>query len=365
MNKLYINLTRIGKNGSGLFRYSERFIDCISAIIKESDLYVIHSSQAEINKDKIKNINVPGIISNTPGISLLRPILWYFYSYWFFPKLDGKVITTTHHVVPGIKRQIITIHDLRPYFYPDSVLQKVYFRYILPYKVKQIDGIITVSNATKELIANYYKINPNKIFVVPNVVDIKSFKQEKKNRNIEVPYLLMIGSTWKHKNAHEVIEMFETWAHKYSLKIVAKKGAYAEHLKKMVAKRKLNDKVQFIEHYITELELIELYQDASALIYPSLMEGFGIPLIEAMACGIPVIASDIEVFREVCGDIPIYIKHGDKQSWHEAIESLDDKVLISSKIQAGLKKSSYYNEERMKNGIIEVIKKTWSDTKLN
>nr|WP_092074271.1 glycosyltransferase family 1 protein [Dendrosporobacter quercicolus]NSL49175.1 glycosyltransferase family 4 protein [Dendrosporobacter quercicolus DSM 1736]SDM86534.1 Glycosyltransferase involved in cell wall bisynthesis [Dendrosporobacter quercicolus] len=359
--KIYINLTRIGKNGSGLFRYSDNFINCISKNLKNSDLHIIHADNFKFSK--AKSVSVPSFISNTPSVSFLRPMLWYIYSFVLFPKIDGRVITTTHHVVPGVKKQIITIHDLRPYFYPDSFLQKVYFRYILPYKIKQVDGIITVSNTTKDLIVDCYKVDPCKVCVVSNSVNITQFKPSNNIKNIN-PYLLMVGATWQHKNAQEVIEMCETWSHKYELKIVANRSAYIDGLKNIVNSRKLNDRVEFIERYISEEELVELYQNAKALVYPSLMEGFGIPPIEAMACGIPVIASDIKVFREICKDIPIYIKNGNKKSWYTAIEMLDDFSIINNKIKSGLERANYYSDEQMDTSIIKAVQNIWNDVKL-
>lgn len=355
---IYLNLSRIGKNGSGLAAYSEKFTTCIRK--RFSNVYLIKSFPDQIKSTRQKEVIVPGIVTNTSRVSLFRPIFWYLYSHFLFPRLHGRIISTTHHIVPGVQHQVVTIHDLRPYFYPDSIVQKIYFRYMLPRNIKKIDGILTVSEATKSLLIQYYGCASEKIHVVPNCVDVSRFSPSEALRS-GVPYLLMVGATWRHKNAHEVLGMFKAWSSQYTLKIVAGKGNYVESLKEMVRRLQIHEKVEFIDRYVDEVELASLYKNAVALVYPSLMEGFGIPPIEAMACGVPVIVSDIEVFREVCGDIPIYVKIGNEQSWHTAFKMLNDRALIEKKITAGLKQAQIYDEQHMEDAALKAIGEIWPD----
>lgn len=355
--QLLLNLSRIGKNGTGLFIYSKSFLKCLES--KFTNITVVASKTLKI-KCKSPIIYVPSFISITQSVSKIRPILWLIYSLFFFPDKKSRIISTTHHAVLGAKHQIVTIHDLRPYFYPDSILQKIYFKWILPFSIKKLDGIFTVSEFTRQLIHQYYRVPLEKIFVIPQFINTSHYFAIQKNAEDTKPYLLMVGATWYHKNAHEVIENNSLWSKKYRLKILCGQGSYRKKLQSLVEYYHIGELVDFLD-YVTDSELSNLYQNATALIYPSYMEGFGIPPLEAMACGIPVIVSDIPVFREVYGDVPIYVKLGDFDSWAKGFSLLEQNNYISEKIMLGYEKVKEYSEERMLKKIIEGILEIWPE----
>lgn len=356
-DKILINLSRIGKKGTGLYVFSKDVVRCLSSYT--DNISIVASKSVDIGCNKSVTW-VPDWISMTQDISRIRPILWLLYATFFFPGKKYRILSTTHHVVPRVKKQIVTIHDLRPYFFPDTILQRFYFRYLLPRKTKRVDGILTVSEATKKLIIVKCNVPSEKIYVVPNCVDVSKFFPRLASASSKELYLLMVGATWPHKNAHELIENHEIWSGKYRLKIIAGDGRYREKLIHLVMRLKLMDKVDFIG-YISESELVSLYQNAAALVYPSLMEGFGIPPLEAMACGIPVIASDIEVFREMYSAVPIYVELGERTSWENAFKLLDNKEFIANKIQVGFQISKEFTMEKMCSALVSAILNIWPD----
>lgn len=359
MNKeLLINLSRIGKNGTGLFVFSKSALKCLETRFKN---IMVVSSKAVSFQCKSPITYVPRFIAMSQSVSKIRPILWYLFSLFFFPHKKSYIYTTTHHIIPGAKHQIITIHDLRPYFYPDSILQKIYFRYVLRYSSKRLDGILTVSEASRQLIHKYYRIPLTKIYVVPPCAELSRFfpKHGHKMQSSK-PYLLMTGASWPHKNAHEVIENCSAWSKNYRLKILCSEGAYRKKLQIMVKQYGIEQEVDFVG-YVSEAQLIDLYQNASTLIYPSLMEGFGIPPLEAMACGIPVIVSNIPVFREVYDDAPIYIQLGNPVTWEQAFSLLGQEDYVAEKIQLGLKRVKEYTEAKMFQSLETSILKIWPE----
>jgi len=357
MNNLVLNLTRIGKKGAGLASFSRQVTACLSLDFK--DLIVITSRNFELDNET-PFINTPKWISNTPSVSILRPILWIIYAYLFFPKRNGFIISTTHHAIPRAKRQIITIHDLRPYYFPDSLLQQVYFRYILPVMAKKIDGIFTVSKSTKLSIIKLYNIQPESIHIISNYIDTNRFKASKSTMENRSPYLLIVGATWKHKNAHEVLTMSSVWEEKYSLKIISSPGKYKEYLIRLVKENGLQNKVEFINYPSAE-KIITLYQQSAALIYPSILEGFGIPPLEAAACGKPVIVSNIPIFHEIYGDFPIFVDLGSKRSWVKGINLLSDKIHIDAKISLGKLKVAEFSKQRMRKELEIGIRDCWAN----
>jgi len=120
----------------------------------------------------------------------------------------------------------------------------------------------------------------------------------------------------------------------------------------------LTDRVEFID-YVNERQLVVFYQQAAALVYPSLIEGFGIPPLEAMACGVPVIVSDIPIFREIYGDVPIYVNLGSPDSWALAFKQLANEPYVAKKIALGQKKSQEYSKERMCRELFHAITALW------
>src|SRR6185437_4115321 len=108
--------------------------------------------------------------------------------------------------------------------------------------------------------------------------------------------------SWAHKNLEEVLNNCEDWKGHYLLKIVAANSQHIFRMKQLVKAKMLEGSVEFLSD-LDEPTLSELYRTCCALLYPSKMEGFGIPPLEAMACGSPVIVSDIPVFREIYGSV--------------------------------------------------------------
>ena len=350
-----VNLSRLGKAGTGMWQYSLKFIKAV-AVLGALDGIIC----AKSHKDKFINfgctvITVPDCVSNTSKVSRFRPMLWAAYSYFLAIKLwlfyrQQVVVSTTHHGLPLLHNQIITIHDLRPYYHPDSVMQKVYFHYFLPRILKRCKQVLTVSQTVRSTIADCYNYAIEHVHVIYNSVDHNEFSSSAQKE----PFLLAVGASWRHKNIHKLIEAAETWCDNYRLVIVSGKTGYAEQLKQRVLALGLEDSVEF-RHEVVFTELKALYASASALIYPSIDEGFGIPPIEAMLSGTPVIVSNLPVFHEVLGDAVLYVEPDMLSSWQAAFTSLSESSIMY--IERGYQRAAMYNENNMKKMV-----KAWLDT---
>jgi glycosyltransferase involved in cell wall biosynthesis len=354
---MIINASRIGAQGTGLYNFTKSVIHCLSRSI--TDLSVLAAEIVDFGSQVPKQ-PMPAWVTMTPKVSFLRPILWYMYANIVIDKNISYVLGTTHHQIPGIKHQIITIHDLRLLYYPDNISQYFYFKVLLKKYLPKLDAIFTVSEETKRLIQKNYSFDPEKIFIIPNSVDMTVFKPATIRDQESEKYFLSVGATWRHKNIHEFIENSEVWADKYTLKILAGRGTYWKYLMDLVRKLRLIDRVEFLP-YVSLETLVSLYQNATALVYPSKMEGFGIPPLEAMACGIPVVLSDFPVFRENFNDIPIYIYLNNKKSWANAISLLEDRLLMDGKIAAGIQKAGTYSEDNVCTCLLGALEKIWPE----
>jgi glycosyltransferase involved in cell wall biosynthesis len=351
--KILINASRIGEVG-GLYTFTEGLLRCFEDDPKTE---VLLPEGVKINSS-LPRVNVPSWLASSSRVSVFRPILWWLYSLSMFPATrKTRILCTTHHVVPFRMRQVVFVHDLRPYFYPDTALQKFNFRWLLPRALRKCDGVLTVSETSRKLIASIYNIDVSRIYVVPQVVN-SGFFTEDTPVSIEEQYLLTVGSTWPHKNVEEILRMHRHWASKYRLIIVGGQGQYMESLKKIVASIGLQGRVSLLNDVSSE-KLRSLFRGCTALIYPSIMEGFGIPPFEAMSCGKPVILSDIEVFHELHGDLPFYVRLGDESSWARAITALDS--FDDERRQAGISHAQAYSISRFKTSLFSALINIWGE----
>ncbi len=348
---ILINATRVGVTG-GLRTFAAALISCFDGY--RAPVAIV--SNGFDFASSFEQVGAPSWVGSSSHVSALRPILWWLYSLVLFPRKPGYgVLSTTHHVLPFCKRQIVTVHDIRPYFYPDNNIQKINFRYLLPRALKKCDAILTVSETSKDLLTRVYGVSPTRIYVVPNMID-PEFAGTRREANTTNPFLLSVGASWKHKNITELLEMHDSWSHRYKLKVVAGDGQYLAMLRALAKSLRIEDRVEFIAG-APKQELLRLYASCCALVYPSLMEGFGIPPLEAMALGVPAIVSDIPVFRELYKDIPIYVTLGDRASWEEAIRSLAN--FPDERLARGAQLAGSFSKERMRAALFNAIDHTW------
>jgi glycosyltransferase involved in cell wall biosynthesis len=217
---------------------------------------------------------------------------------------------------------------------------------------------LTVSETSKDLVVSVYGLKPERVKVIPNVVDCEFWRQSAHEAADEDQYLLTVGSTWPHKNVAELLKMHELWASKYRLKIVAGSSQYTELLMKMVNDLRIQNRVELLSG-ISSTQLLSLYQHSAALVYPSVMEGFGLPPLEAMSCGRPIIVSDIATFRELFGEVPIYVQLGNSESWRAAFAGLEE--YSEPRIQSGIKRARSYSQARMRGSVLDALRAIWGE----
>lgn len=323
--KLTFNLAMLGNNPTGLGVYSE---NCAARFGERFDLNLIAGGgrlpRGSVVLQAPSNVAIGGGVS-----SALRRHFWM--KSVRFDESTTLVYSPTHHGLPKHNGQIITVHDLICLRFPSQHRpQYLFFRFGLPRLLKRCRAVFTVSETTRKDIADTYGFPLEKIHVVPNGVDASAFWPDVSARPAE-PYLLMVGARYEHKNVEEVLEVASCWRDNYRLIITSCGGRYRQRLESKVLTAGLSDRVEF-KDYLSREELLRLYQGASALVYPSKWEGFGIPPLESLACGVPVIASDIPVHREVLGSAVQFVSLGDADSWAKAIRALGDEAYIKTQM---------------------------------
>lgn len=242
---------------------------------------------------------------------------------------------------------VLTIHDLMPLKFPEHFPRKHTWmmRYFLPRYLKAARQVICVSEATRsDLIEFFPSLNP---IVIPCGIPLRKREANRKRE----PFFLYIGSFEKRKNLQRILEAFHTLksrgiAHKL---FIAGKGEGANKLPD-----KLPPGVKTLG-YITEEKKQDLLERATALIWPSLYEGFGIPLLEAMASGLPVITSDRGACPETVGDAGIIVNPENVIEITDAMEQIATDISLQAALKSkGLERAQTYSLPRIRKQLIEV-----------
>lgn len=246
-----------------------------------------------------------------------------------------------------LNRSIITIHDLNHVDIDSntSFLKRIYYNTILKRACKHSLRIFTVSEFSKRRICEWANIEENRVIVVGNGVS-SAFNQYGDIYKIDSPYILSVGNRKLHKNEVEALLAYANSSLKNTHKYVFT-GNISEELGKVISENKITDKVIFTGK-VSDMELASLYRGASLLFFPSLYEGFGLPVIEAMSCGTPVITSNNTSLKEIAGNAAFLIDPKDQKQMIEALEE------VSS--------NNFLRKTLIANGLIRVKKYSWSNT---
>lgn len=245
-------------------------------------------------------------------------------------------------------RTIITIHDLVPLAAPEThqLTYRIYFRFVLPRALARFDRIVASSENTRSDLQRFYGIDPSRIDVVPlacawRPLDASDVIEEKDS------FFLWVGTLEPRKNLRRTIEAFSAYRERSSsgdrLIIVGARGWGESGVS-------LPEGVEVLG-YVDDSALRDLFMRAKALVYPSLYEGFGFPVLEAMSLGCPVITSRNSSLPEVAGDAAIYCNPLDTASIAAAMERVSNDM-----IEAGLARAAKFSWERSAASIVEIYR---------
>ncbi len=252
---------------------------------------------------------------------------------WFYKLMGGKldVFFSPAHYIPRLSpfKTVVTIHDLSYLYFPDEFLKKDLYqlRNWTKYALKNAQHIIAVSKTTKKDIIKECSVPDGKISVIHNGYEICTGRSQPAP-TISFPYFLSVGTIQPRKNLSTLIKAFSQFHVKhpsFKLIIAGKKGWLYEDIFQQVVKMKMDKAVTFLG-YVSDGKKINLFNNATAFILPSLYEGFGIPLLEAMSYGCPVISSNSSSLPEVGGSACLYF---DPRNTTELVEKME--LIISNK----------------------------------
>ncbi len=356
-NMILFNATFVSEDKiDGFVRYT---LEILKRIKKENILFV--TNRKIIEKYNLSNyIEVPLELSEDNRKANIKRLLWYQTKLnHYIDKYNIKVFYSPIPegiIFPSVK-QIITIHDIIPLIYPKYHRRfKYYYKYLLKIMVKNSSKIITVSENSKKAILETYNLKKENIFIAsPSIDKSKFYPRDKTSINetikkyrLKDKYILYVGVIRIYKNVERLIRAFNKINRKdVDLVIIGKFNKNTLYLKDLVKDLGIEDNVKFIE-FVPDEDLTNLLSGASLFVLPSLYEGFGIPPLEAMACGTPVVVSKIGSLTEVCGNASYYVNPYDIDDIAKGLNI----VLTDEKLR----------EELIKKGFERIKKFSWENT---
>lgn len=254
---------------------------------------------------------------------------------------------------------INTIHDLSPYasrfFF--SGAKRIYKRNLISFTVRASDAIITVSEFSRRELLHRFPFLAGRVFAVHLGVEPTP---EASPAKADRPFLLFVGTMEHRKNVTTLIRAFRILSGRrrlpHRLVLVGKPGHGWDAIHAALEQRPSSDDIEILG-YVTAEHLAELYQSADLFVYPSLYEGFGLPLLEAMAVGTPVVSSSAASLPEVGGDAAVYFDPLNVEELADAIERVLDSSSLRGELRAkGLKRAAGFTWEECARKHVEVYR---------
>lgn len=317
-------------------------------------------------------------ILNKPNVSVIegpRPIYWpHEQLLWpYYIKRDSiDLFHTPYFVVPLLTEipSIMTVHDMIFDIYPQympNAWMRPYYRFLMKYGLEKVSNIVTVSNNTAKELGNYYQYSIDKLVIVHEGVDKEFFPIDNQERldavrnkyGLESPFILSVGAHRPHKNFGRLVKAFSFLRKDYphDLVIVGPLDErFADEVTREVAHFDLTERVVQL-NWVPEYDLPALYVLAVAVVLPSLHEGFGLPALEAMACGTPIIAANNSSLPEVLEGAGILVDPYNLEDIADSMRLLieNDKIRMGLS-QAGLKRSADFSWDKSAQRVLEIYR---------
>lgn len=291
-------------------------------------------------------------------------LLWTQFSLpSMYKKLAGNLLFSPVPEVPLFTSKcsaVVMVHDLIPLRFPQrkSALS-AYFRYYVPLVCNQAKHILCNSQSTADDIVNFYGVSAKKITPIYLGFDSATFKVINGLKKMsQKPYFIYLGRHDPHKNLLNIISAFANFKYckDYELWLVGGKDErYTPLLKQLAHDLGIVEQVKFL-NYLDRQDLVRVLNQAEALVFPTFWEGFGFPVLEAMACGTPVITSNVSSLPEVAGDCALLVNPYDVDDIAGAMVEVIKENVRSPLIEAGLARVKQFSWDKTGKETLEVIK---------
>lgn len=367
-------------NGTGLGHYSRTLIESLANYYPENSYYLF-------NPKPSKRFS----IVEFPNLHEYQPRDWFsktFSSFWRtnsikkdLRKLNIELYHGLSHEIPiGIQhtkiKSVVTIHDLIFERYPHQFgfIDARIHHAKAKNACKHADKIIAISKQTKQDIIDFYNISPSKIEVCyqscnpvfAETVSIEVINQLKEKYNLPQQYFLYVGSIIERKNLLNICKAIKLLRKEMPmpLVVIGDGSSYKKKVKEFVQSNNLNHQIIFLSEqsivkndiaFTTAQNFPALYQGATAVIYPSIFEGFGIPVLEALWSKVPVITSNISCLPETGGDAAYYIDPYSVEDIANALLTvISNNNLRETMIEKGWQHAQQFTPEKCASSVMKI-----------
>lgn len=321
--------------------------------------YASQSSPASLKRSKFELV-----------VNLVRHIVWkQVYLPWVVATNGSRVILCPDPITPFLasKRVVIIVYDLMFYEYPELVNKwwGLYWRIVLPLSVRRAFRIIAISENTKRQVHCLLRVEPSKVQVaylgydrsMYHLRDTIDRSEILAKYNLPLRFILFVGAVEPRRNLETLLRALgrikQTYDSAPPLAIVGAQTNHTAELKELAAACAL-DQIYYLG-YVSENDLALLYNIASTYVYPSIAEGFGLTVLEAMASGCPVVCSNVDSLPEVAGEACLLIPPTDVDGFAEAIQRVWTQPDLARVLrEKGLAQAARFSWERMAETVIQV-----------
>jgi len=360
------------KRRHGILTYGENLINSLSELDNDNSYYLLYTSLKrktssmpgpEKNNFKKKIIRLPDT-----GNRLYNFVLSELALPTFCSRHRCNVFHSTYDTLPLRMRNtayILTVHDLKFFVIHNDNWPIDSERFAKG--VKMADKIIAVSHYTKKDIVDRYSIKPEKIEVIYSGIDerYKNVTTDKHDSclgdryGLERRYILGIGRA-PRKNATKLIKAFSLFKHKDDFDLVitgvSTDSIMYKELYSLAVQLNIEGSLKVLG-YIPDSDFVHLYKSAECFVFPSLYEGFGLPMLEAMACGTPVITSNITALPEIGGDAAIYVDPYSEEQIAVAMDRIvENSVLRDTLIEKGYRRAQEFSWRKTAEETLQLYK---------
>lgn len=352
----------------------------VANIFSELIKNISNNISLEIFKNKNFDLNLPENFNKNIRINEIKnnnKIFNIFYVQFILPfKAISKDIlfspTPSFPILCG-KKNVVIIHDCAYKRFPEEAgfFARLYVKIMYFFAARGAKKIFTVSSFSKQELMNLYNIKESKIIVVsegipemPSVGD-DFINQTLVKFNINQPYFLYIGSWRPRKNILRLIQAFRLFLRKnpdYLLVLGGGKDTRFINLEEEIKKNNLEENVVLTD-FISQEEKVALYKRAQAFLFPSLYEGFGLPVLEAQSLGVPLLTSNISSLPEVAGDGALFVDPYNIESIAEGMEKIAfDEQLRNDLIKKGRDNCKRFSWEKSAQKILDIFQNFYENT---
>ncbi|MGL5771665.1 MAG: glycosyltransferase family 4 protein [Bacteroidales bacterium] len=363
--RIAFDAKRATHNGTGLGNYSRFVLNTLSTYNSDNEYLLFTPSEGKPSlRSKINNgLNIQYRFPKGFWKGFGVKSIWRSYGIVSDINLENMDIYhgLSNEIPFGLQKSgvksVVTIHDLIFLRYPEfyKPIDRLIYKFKFKRACQKADRVIAVSEMTKRDIVNFFNIDPKKIDVIYQGCD-NSFKvaaaeelkkQVKQKYKLPDNYILYVGTIESRKNLLLALKALKESSNKIPLVAVGRPTPYMNEVKQFIKENGLEDLVTFL-HGVPFGDLPAIYQQATIFVYPSFFEGFGIPIIEALYSGIPVIAATGSCLEEAGGPDSIYVNPNSVEQMRDAMSYLINNPDQRNKmIASGKQYAKLFDEENI------------------